>query len=263
MCSFFKQIKVPFVAILTTFLFAPALVQAQLEPSIKSAGADLANFPNSAFTLPQGQAYVEVSPVNYSGSNASSPSQYSAGYLLRYGLFDDLELRLMSSGITVIDDAQKTSGMAAQTFDFKWHLVDANEESNLPAVGLEFALQTNLASRAFQGGTNPSLSLNFDQRLPYEIDFEYNLGFVSQQTELGQSQYQLALSWAFQREIISDVAVFVNGYTNTANGLTTSAIGGGAQWVPIERLALFANVSGGVTKTTPSIYSLIGFAIAF
>ncbi|MBV5300343.1 MAG: hypothetical protein J0649_00960, partial [Methylococcales bacterium] len=63
--------------------------------------------------------------------------------------------------------------------------------------------------------------------------------------------------------IISDVAVFVNGYTNTANGLTTSAIGGGAQWVPIERLALFANVSGGVTKTTPSIYSLIGFAVAF
>ena len=251
------------MAILTTFLFAPALVQAQSEPSIKSAGADLANFPNSAFTLPQGQAYVEVSPVNYSGSNASSPSQYSAGYLLRYGLFDDLELRLMSSGITVIDDAQKTSGMAAQTFDFKWHLVDANEESNLPAVGLEFALQTNLASRAFQGGTNPSLSLNFDQRLPYEIDFEYNLGFVSQQTELGQSQYQLSLSWAFQREIISDVAVFVNGYTNTANGLTTSAIGGGAQWIPIERLALFANVSGGVTKTTPSIYSLIGFAVAF
>ncbi len=251
------------MAIMTTFLFAPALVQAQSEPSIKSAGADLANFPNSAFTLPEGQAYVEISPVNYSGSNASSPSQYSAGYLLRYGLFDDLELRLMSSGITVIDDAQKTSGMSAQTFDFKWHLVDANEESNLPAVGLEFALQTNLASRTFQGGTNPSLSLNFDQRLPYEIDFEYNLGFISQQTELGQSQYQLALSWAFQREIISDVAVFVNGYTNTANGLTTSAIGCGAQWVPIERLALFANVSGGVTKTTPSIYTLIGFAVAF
>lgn len=251
------------MTILTVFFLAQPFSYAQSEPSIKSAGADLANFPNSAFTLPQGQAYVEVSPVNYSGSNASSPSQYSAGYLLRYGLFDDLELRLMSSGITVVDDAQKTTGMSAQTFDFKWHLIDADEESNLPAVGLEFALQTNLASRAFQGGTNPSLSLNFDQRLPYEIDFEYNLGFVSQQTELGQSQYQLALSWAFQREIVTDVAVFVNGYTNTANGLTTSAIGGGAQWIPIERLALFANVSGGVTKTTPSIYSLVGFAVAF
>jgi hypothetical protein len=263
MHSFFIKKKSSVVAILTVFFLAQPFSYAQSEPSIKSAGADLANFPNSAFTLPQGQAYVEVSPVNYSGSNASSPSQYSAGYLLRYGLFDDLELRLMSSGITVVDDAQKTTGMSAQTFDFKWHLIDADEESNLPAVGLEFALQTNLASRAFQGGTNPSLSLNFDQRLPYEIDFEYNLGFVSQQTELGQSQYQLALSWAFQREIVTDVAVFVNGYTNTANGLTTSAIGGGAQWIPIERLALFANVSGGVTKTTPSIYSLIGFAVAF
>ncbi|HCT98714.1 MAG TPA: hypothetical protein DF614_01135 [Methylococcaceae bacterium] len=245
------------------FLLGQSPSYAQSEPSIKSAGADLANFPNSAFTLPEGQAYVEVSPVNYSGSSANAPSQYSAGYLLRYGLFDDLELRLMSSGITVIDDAQKTTGMSAQTFDFKWHLADANEEMLLPAVGLEFALQTNLASRAFQGGTNPSLSLNFDQRLPYEIDIEYNLGFVSQQNEVGQSQYQLALSWAIQREIVTDVAVFANGYTNTANGLTTSAIGAGLQWIPVERLALFANVSGGVTKTTPSVFSLVGFAVAF
>lgn len=40
---------------------------AEQEISIKTTGADLANFPNSAFTLPQGRAYVEISAVNFNG----------------------------------------------------------------------------------------------------------------------------------------------------------------------------------------------------
>ena len=62
--------------------------------SIRNPGPDLANFPNSAFTLPRGRAYVEVSPVNLSTPNSGSPATFSACYLLRYGLIDDLELRL-------------------------------------------------------------------------------------------------------------------------------------------------------------------------
>ena len=241
-----------------------SLSYAESDVSIKTAGADLANFPNSAFTLPQGRAYVEASPVNYSGKSANgTPAQYSAGYLLRYGLTDDLELRLMSSGFTIVDDEEKTSGMSPQTFDFKWHLMDANEAANLPAIGVEFSVQTDWAHSVFRNGTNPALSLNFDQKLPLDIDFEYNVGFVSQHLESGEAQYQLALSWALQRNVYQDIDIFVNGYTNTAAGLTTSAIGGGAQWIPIERLAIFANVSAGLTVSTPSIFSLVGFAVAF
>src|SRR5581483_11112897 len=36
-------------------------------PDIREPGPDTANFPNSAFTLPQGRYYVEVSPVFLSG----------------------------------------------------------------------------------------------------------------------------------------------------------------------------------------------------
>lgn len=244
------------------FVFSPPSY-AESDISIKTAGADLANFPNSAFTLPKGRAYVEVSAVNFSGKSNYSPQQTSAGYLLRYGLLDDLEVRLMSNGFTVVDDEEKTSGMSPQIFDLKWHLMDANEAANLPAVGLEFSVQTDWAKSAFKNGINPALSLNFDQKLPLDIDFEYNVGFVSQHLESGEAEYQLALSWALQRNVYQDVDVFVNGYTNTAAGLTTSAIGGGAQWIPIERLAIFANVSAGLTISTPSIFSLVGFAVAF
>lgn len=249
--------------IATALLFWQVSSYAESEPSIKTAGADLANFPNSAFTLPQGQAYVEVSAVNFSGKSDYSPQQYSAGYLLRYGLTDDLELRLMADGFTIVDDEEKTSGMSSQVFDLKWHVLDEDQEAHLPAFGIEFSVESDFASRAFRNDINPALSLNFDQTLPFDIAFEYNVGFVSEHLESGESQYQLALSWALQHEVFEDVDMFINGYTNTGAGLTTSAIGGGMQWVPLERLALFTNVSAGLTASTPSIFGLVGFAVAF
>ena len=34
---------------------------------IRAPGSDLANFPNSAFTLPKGGFYLETTPVSYAG----------------------------------------------------------------------------------------------------------------------------------------------------------------------------------------------------
>lgn len=232
------------------------------EPSIKNPGADMANYPNGSFTLPEGSAYAEISVANFSGKSQYSSEQYNAGYLLRYGLTDNFELRLMSNGYTYVNDDAKTQGISPQMFDIKWHLLDENEASMLPSVAVEFGVQTDWGSPAFKGGTLPSLGLNFDHSLPFDVALNYSVGFVSQIDDNNRKEYQLALSWAFQREVIEDVAVFVNGYTNTATGLTTSAIGGGGQWTPTERLALFTNITAGLTDSTPSVYGLLGFAIA-
>ena len=234
------------------------------EASIKDPGPDLANFPNSAFTLPKGRAYAELAPVNYgSRTRGGTPSQYSAGYLLRYGLTDDIELRWLSQGYTWTRGAEGTSGMGPQIADVKFHLFDENKEAWTPAFGIEVALQTNWAKSAFRGGVQPSLSLNFDQTLPQDIAFEYNVGVTTQDSDAGKRQYQLALSWAFQREIVDDVAVFVNGFTNTGQGASSSAVGGGLQWIPAKRLAVFTNVSAGLTDITPKFSVLAGFAVAF
>jgi hypothetical protein len=234
------------------------------EPSIRTPGPDLANFPNSAFTLPKGRSYVELMPFNFSKRTADgAPSQVSAGYLLRYGLTDDFELRLMSEGYTVERGNGGASGMSPQILDFKWHLWDERKESFLPAFGIEVALQTNWAKRAFRGGTQPSLSLNFDQTLPGDIAFEYNVGVFSQNSDAGNRQAQVSLSWALQREVVDDVAVFVNGYSNTGQGVPSSAIGGGLQWTASSRVALFTNLAGGLTRATPKFSALVGFAVAF
>lgn len=70
------------------------------QPDISNPGSDLANFPNSAFTLPQGSAYVEVSGFSYYGRSKGSPEQYNAEFLTRYGVTDNIELRIFSNGPT-------------------------------------------------------------------------------------------------------------------------------------------------------------------
>jgi hypothetical protein len=234
------------------------------EASISNPGPDLANFPNSAFTLPQGRAYVELAPFNYSRRSASgSPTQWNAGYLLRYGLTNDFELRLLSDGYTSQRGPDGASGMSPQTFDFKWHVSDENKDSHLPAFGIEVAVQTDLASRGLRERTQPALSLNFDQTLPLDIAFEYNIGVFTQDSEDGKRQAQGAFSWALQKEVVTDVAFFVNGYTNTGEGHPESAVGAGLQWTPTSRLALFTNLSGGLTQATSKFSALFGFAVAF
>lgn len=233
------------------------------EVSISQPGPDMANFPNSAFTLPQGGAYAEIAPVQFSGRNNNSAEGFNAGYFLRYGLLDDLEIRVISDGFAVQEGASTQTGIASPIFDVKWHLFDAVEHSWIPAMGIEVSVQSNWASKDFKGGTQPALSLNFDQTLPGDIAFEYNIGFAGTRDDDDRTIYQLLLSWAFQRNVTDDIALFINGYTNTAAGPTSSAIGGGAQWLINERFALFSNISAGLTTHTPSIYSLIGFALAF
>lgn len=244
--------------------YAESESAALTEPSIESPGPEMANFPNSSATLPQGRAYLE-SAFNYSSRTRNDdPAQYSIGYFLRYGVLDDLELRLVSNGYTWVDDEEKTNGLSPQVLDVKWHVMDENQDSYLPAMGIEVAVQTNWGAGAFKSNYwLPSLSLNFDQTLPFDIALGYNIGFVSQENAEGKAQYQLALSWALQREIVDKVAAFVNGYTNTGNGLTTSAVGGGFQWTPHKQVALFTNLSAGLTKTTPKFSALVGFAVAF
>ncbi|MFI3195668.1 MAG: transporter [Methylococcaceae bacterium] len=255
LCSFIKQSLRYSVFLLLFSTFSHADI------SISNPGPDLANYPNSAFTLPEGRAYIEAAPLTYNAPTATSTQQFNLGYLLRYGFTDDIELRLLSNGFTLQDNA-KITGMSPQVFDVKWHVRDLHNNSYLPAVGIEMSVQSDWASTAFKSGTQPALSINFDQILPYDIAIEYNVGFLTTQNADANTVYQLALSWAAQRNISDDLAVFVNGYSNTAPDITSSAIGGGMQWTITHRIAVFTNITTGLSSSTPSLFSLLGFAVA-
>ncbi len=245
-------------------LCAASVCVAEEGASVSDPGPDLANFPNSAFTLPAGRAYVEWVPLNHETRDRSGGgARYSAGYLLRYGVTNDVEFRLLSSGYVFQRGAGRNSGLAPLVFDLKWHVADEDVSRHLPAFGIEVALETNLAKRAYRAGNLPSVSFNFDQALPWGIAFEYNVGCGVQLDDVGRTQYQAAFSWALQREVIDDVALFVNGYTNAGEGAPSSAVGVGGQWNLTRRWAFFTNVSTGLTANISRVSTMAGFAVAF
>ncbi len=265
---------------------------------IRAPGSDLANFPNSAFTLPEGGFYLESSPVSYSTRSSTLAAQYNFEYLLRYGLFDWMELRLYSQGFSVQGNPQPAVGFSPLTFDTKIHFWNELEDYHLPAAALEVMLQTSLlGSPTFDSGTEPSFSLNFDQGLPWGFEIEYNVGAArfEDPQDISKSLWDITFAWAIQKEVLEDVALFLNGYYNAANlprigrlsdtwvtvcpgptacqpedmvnqkatsggSASQHAIGAGGTWTLNDHVTLFANFAGGLTAPTPSFISFVGFA---
>lgn len=266
---------------------------------IRAPGSDLANFPNSAFTLPQGGFYLETAPLAYSSKSSTLAAQYNWEYLFRYGLFDWLELRLYSQGLSEQGNPQSATGFSPLTFDTKIHFWNEIEEYYLPAAGLEILVQTNiLGSPAFNTGTEPSFSLNFDQMLPWwELQLEYNLGAARFEDPQNTSDkiWDFTFAWAIQKELVKDLSIFINGYYNAANlprigrvsdiqvrvcptpttcrpeeilsqtsalggNNNQSAIGFGSVLTLNNNLSVFTNLAGGLTQPTPSFISFVGFA---
>ncbi|MFO1417296.1 MAG: transporter [Methylotetracoccus sp.] len=281
-------------------LAAEELVKEEIRKplDIRAPGSDLANFPNSAFTLPAGGFYVELSPMSYATRSQTLAAQYNFEYLLRYGLLDWMELRLYSQGLSVQGNPQPATGFSPLTFDTKIHFWDEVEDYHLPAAGLEILLQTTLAgSPAFNAGTEPSFSLNFDQALPWGLAIEYNIGAArfEDPEDVSRSLWDVTFAWAIQKEVYEDVAVFINGYYNAANlprigrvsdtwvtvcptpascraeeqvnqtaslggDNSQTVIGAGGTWTLNDKIVLFANLAGGLTAASPSFISFVGLA---
>jgi hypothetical protein len=253
-----------------------------LRVDIRDPGPDTANFPNSAYTISKGRLYIENSPVGFyaHSRNGLQPRVYQWETLVRYGLTDNVEFRLFTNGLThqwAGGSGQRgVTGYSPLAFDFKVSLWEENTRYWLPAMGLEVYVQTDLGSPAFDGGTQPSLNLLFDQTLPFEINFEYNFGMTGVQNNQDQISYQFSYQFAFQRQVVEDFDVFVQGFYNAAalprllrfqSGQDlaipqVTVVGGGAIWTVNDRMAVFGSYNFGLTGASPETIGLLGFAIA-
>ena len=248
---------------------------------VSNPGSDLANFPNSAFTLPQGRGYFELSPFTYYGTATNSPAQFNTEFLLRYGATDNIELRLFGNGVSWSGGSSQVWGFSPIAFDTKIHLWGENQKYFLPAAGFEAYIQTPWLSSnaAFNQGTEPSFTFNFDQSMPLDIDFEYNFGATRTLVASGGNEWQFSFQWAFQRDFFSkDFSIFIHGFYNAmtlprlpqvlssynyANKAVQNAVGAGFIWTINHQLQLYGQTSGGTTQFTNSIISMLGFVVAF
>jgi hypothetical protein len=259
----------------------------RMKIDIRDPDPDTANFPNGAYTLPKGRAYIENSPLGLYGASKNTPKIYQWEYLLRYGLTDNLELRIFSNGLTAqaaMGKQKSVTGYSPLAFDFKANFWEENTKYHIPAMGLEVYLQTTFGSPAFNGGTQPSMNLLFDQSLPLGIGFEYNFGIAGIQNGLGLTKYQFNFAWSFQREVVKDFDIFVHGFYNESGlprlaqfrhvknfaSLVSQAtipianvVGVGAIKTVNDRFAIFGSYNFGTTGGSPHTIALTGFAVAF
>jgi hypothetical protein len=239
------------------------------EPDIRKPGPDLANLPNSPYTLRQGRFYVETSPVVVSGPSQGTPATYNMEFLLRYGLTDRVELRLFGDGPTWQWGRPGTSnGFAPLAFDLKTMLWRENQDYFIPAVGLEVALQTPSGTPGLNQGYQPIVDLLFDFTLPADFLLEVNVGFAGDPSPNNKfsSQLEATAQWALQHELFEGFDVFFQGYFNGSavprfgDGL---ALGGGAVWAINTRLAVWASYNAGLTLESPTTLLILGGALAF
>jgi hypothetical protein len=261
--------------------------RARMKVDIRDPDPDTANFPNGAYTLPKGRMLIENSPLGLYGASKNTPRIYQWEYLLRYGLTDNLELRIFSNGLTAQAAQAKqkaTTGYSPLAFDFKANFWEENTRYHIPAMGIEVYLQTTFGSPAFNAGTQPSMNLLFDQSLPLGIGFEYNFGIAGVQNGLGMTKYEFNFAWSFQREVVKDFDIFVQGFYNES-GLprllqfghvkdlasllaratipVANVVGVGAIKTVNDRFAIFGSYNFGTTTGSPHTIALTGFALAF
>lgn len=239
-------------------------------PNAQDPGPDLANFPNSPFTIPKGKLYVEFAPLTLSGPTNDSGPLYNTDFLVRYGLTDKAEFRIFGEGFSAIyAGAGRTTGFSPIAFDMKVALWDLSDEQlYLPSLGVEGYVLTEFGSPAFNAGVQPSLSLLFEHALPLDVSLEWNIGVSAGQTDPGPGSYRANwnLQWALQRRFFKKFDVFTHGLIQQA-GLPRVGdgivVGAGAIWSIAPRLTLFGSYNAGVNDQAPTTFAQIGFLHAF
>jgi hypothetical protein len=240
---------------------------------IADPGPDTANFPNSPLTLPKGRSYIESVPGTFSlAGRDGTPASWSWPFLMRTGLTDTCELRILSQGPTVLagaPGAPAQEGFAPLVFDIKVHLWGDADQLFVPIVGVEAAVLTGIASKPFDVGTEPNLILLVDHRLPGDWLLEWNAGLYGIGGEGIPdllSLPNLGVQWALQKQVTEAVAVFYQGFYNAAGipFFPSNLVSGlGVQWNIGQRFTVYTSYNWSLDTLGSPSGGYSGFAYAY
>lgn len=270
---------------------SPTSQRSDDEIDIDSPGPDMGDYPNSAYTLRKGRTQLEIGPASFRTQNANNSSAYATPFLLRYGLTNDVELRLLGTGLTTLISPNETTGFGVLTFDTKIHLWNDDIERLVPAVSFEASIQTQIGSPAFQAGIEPGLFINMDFPFTKKTNFECTFGFTGNQTSISlinftarnQNQmgvlsqtstsasineniYAASFQWAVEQEITDRFSLFVHGYyARPVSQLNLNALVTGVGFFRklSKRWMLFGSANAGLTSVPAPFLTQLGVATQF
>ena len=235
------------------------------KPNIREPGPDSANFPNSPYTLPKGMAYFETTP-SVTGKGGSNPRTYTTPTLLRYGLTDDVELRLFTNSLTV-EYSPNSVGFSPIVFDVKIHFWDENKDLFLPAVGMEILLQSTFGSSFLNTGVQPSMNLLFSKDLVWDTVLEASVGLQSGDIGLNKGDsYEMTVQGDLTTKVTERISLFVQtAYNGSVDPRFANNIfvGGGGLLNLTETITIYGSYNASVVKDLPPYFTNLGIAFAF
>ncbi len=252
------------------------LVQQKVWPDIKSPGIELGDFPNSAFTLPARTMQLELAPLSVVGEDEFNRPEYFTQFMLRFGLTDDVEFRILGNGPTWLYTEPQNSGFSPIALDLKVHLWDDRREVWLPASSLEVMLSTEWGSSFLSSGYQPTIKMNFDLPITEKLNLQTTLGYgeaagsiavrnqSNQLTTLVDEINQVIFQWSFEKDVSDDLQVFITGQTlESVPGQTAgTSLATGGYLRRSDRLMFFGLLDWGLTSDAPKIGAQAGFGYA-
>lgn len=236
-------------------------------------GPDTANYPNGPLTLPKGRSYIETLPGTFTlPGKDGTPGVWSCPFMMRTGLTDACELRLISQGPTVIQPTateRGVDGFAPLVFDMKIHLWGEPDQLYMPIVGVEAFILTGLASKPFLIGTEPGMVLLVDHKLPGDWLVEWNVGVYGaggKGLPIELSLPTMGAQWALQKQLGERLGVFYHGFYN-ASGIpyfpSDLVSGFGAQFTVSQRCAVYTSYNWSLDGMGSPSGGFSGFAYAY
>lgn len=252
-----------FIYIIFTFAILFLLINlsyAQVE-QIQPDRPDQTNSPNviplNTFHFEAGVVFEKFTQDGSITKNLSYP-----GVLLRYGVLNNLELRMELENAKVTTEANGISssvnGFSPVTLGFK---MKASEEKGLrPSIGfiMSFSLP-NLASKEFKNnfvGTNINLAL--ENSITDKFTVGYNLGASwDGNTPEPNFFYTLSLGYEFTKRIsgFAEVYGFMPEKTRADHRFDF-----GLSFLALNNLALDASAGFGITNNAPDYFFNGGFS---
>jgi hypothetical protein len=210
-------------------------------------------------------AYFETTP-SVAGKGSSNPRTYSTPTLLRYGLTDDVELRLFTNSLTV-EYSPNRAGFSPIVFDMKIHFWDENEDLFLPAVGMEILLQSTFGSSFLNTGVQPSMNLLFSKDLVWDTVLEASVGLQSGDIGFTSGDsYEMTVQGDLTTKVTERISLFVQtAYNGSVDPRIANNIfvGGGGLLNLTETITIYGSYNASVVKSLPPYFTQMGIAFAF
>jgi hypothetical protein len=190
---------------------------------------------------------------------------------LRYGIIENLELRLETDGRTIIHasdpssgEHSTTAGYADSTVGLKWHLAD--QLGNVPSYALQLRATLPSGSRELRGqGLRPALYV------PAEWDLlnDFSLGIMpglgidhnDQGAHYNYGVMSASLGKDFNERLHGFLEIALPQIARAGNGGTQASLDTGVAWLVNKDVQVDALVMHGLNRNTPGLS--LGFGLSF